>query len=192
MEIKDLPPQQFQQEILEQPQMEYDSVPVSNIPNDRASLLDKIKPDAIVETLKYKLMGYELENGKWIKKDCYKDRALSENGAREISNLMLSASSQNVSLSNLDDSDIRRRVISKIRTLNTMILKNWKEWNITGIDQINAINEIVLENTFVTLKQPEHAGIRGLIKNTTTENFNVGNRSNDGGSWWNPFRRGGK
>lgn len=160
-----------------QPPKGYSS-PRANYPptisgGEKADLLDKIKPDLIVEIIRHKLMGEEKENGKWIKKEALKERSISESGAWDIANLMIGASSQNVSLSKLTNGEIRTRTLSIVKTAQSMCLKNWKEYNIKGVDQLAFVHEIVFTNTFITLKQPEGGGIRKLIGEITTESRQI-------------------
>lgn len=166
---------------------EYSYPPSSFSQDHRADLLDKIKPDLIVETMRHKLMGEELINGKWIKMPNLQDRALTSLGAWDVSNIMLGVSSQNVSLSKLKDNEIKARTLEIVKTVQHMLLKNWKEYGITGTDQLEFVHQIVMSNTFITLKQPENGGIRDLIKNTTHEDRKLGGEENH--SRWNPFRR---
>lgn len=145
------------------------SYPPITTRGEKADLLDKIKPDLIVEVIRNKLMGKEFENGKWVERPELKSRAISALGAWDISNLMIGASSQNVSLSKLNDAEIRARTLSISKTAQLMCLKNWKEYGLKGRDQLSYVNEIVFTNTFITLKQPEGGGIRKLIGDITTE-----------------------
>ena len=147
--------------------------PIMSSHDNKADLLDKIKPDLIVETIRHKLMGEEFINGKWEKIQALQERAITSVGAWDICNLMLGASSQNVSLSKLTNDEIRARSLSIATTAQHMCLKNWKQYGIKGTDQLAFIHEIVFTNTFITLKQPEGGGIRDLLKGTTTENRQV-------------------
>ena len=141
---------------------------------DKADLLDKIRPERIVEILRNKLLGKEEDiNGNWVVKPELKKRALTETGAHDISNIMLGVSSQNVALSRLNDHEIRERTLSIVKTVQHMLLKNWKEYGIQGVDQLEFVHQLVISNTFITLKQPEHGGIRELIKGITQETRNV-------------------
>ena len=79
--------------------------------SEKADLLDKINPDAIVEIIRNKLMGKEFIDGKWVTINALQPRALTQLGAWDISNLMLAVSSKNVSISNLKDSEIKKRVL---------------------------------------------------------------------------------
>lgn len=144
--------------------------PISMPRNEKADLLDKIKPDIIVETIRNKLMGKEYINGEWRTNDKLKHRALTDVGAWDIANLMLGVSSQNVALSKLNDREIRSRTLEIVKTAQLMMLKNWKEYGIKGIDQLAFVHQIIISNTFITLKQPEGEGIRKLLKGTTSEN----------------------
>lgn len=138
--------------------------------NDKADLLDKIRPEEIVEIIRHRLIGEEFINGKWTKIPSLQKLALSEVGAWEITTLMLPCSSQNVSLSRLSNDEIRERLINVADTAIAMCLSNHLEYNVKSTAQLQFVNELVMSNTLVTLKQPEHEGIRMLLKGTTHEN----------------------
>jgi len=136
---------------------------------DKADLLEKIKPDLIVDVIRHKLLGEELIEGKWEKIPAFQDRALSEKGAWEIANLMLPVSSQNVSISKLSNDEIRERTFAIAREAQLLCIKNWAEYGITGADQLGLVHQIVFSNTFITLKQPEGEGIRKMLMGTIQE-----------------------
>jgi len=139
--------------------------------SDKADILDKIRPDAIIEIIRHKLMGeeYNHETKKWIFNPAFKDFSLTKVGAEQIANLMLSVSSQNVSLSNLKDREIKERVLSISKTAQYMALENWIEYGIKRKSQFYFIHEIIFSNSLVVLKQPEGEGIRRLIQGTIQE-----------------------
>ena len=143
--------------------------PMSMPTTDKADLLEKIRPDAIVEVIRNRLLGKELINGTWVKQGFLQDRALTEKGAWDITNIMLGVSSQNVAISKLKDDEIRERALSISKTVQYMCLKNWKEYGIKGADQLYFIHELVFSNTFITLKQPEGEGIRKMLMGTIQE-----------------------
>ena len=136
---------------------------------DKADLLEKIRPDLIVEVIRNRLLGKELINGEWITQPFLQERALTERGAWDLANLMLGVSSQNVSISKLKDDEIRERALSIAKTAQYMCLRNWKEYGIKGSDQLYFIHELIFSNTFITLKQPEGEGIRKMLMGTITE-----------------------
>ena len=137
--------------------------------SDKADLLERINPDLIVETIRHKLLGERLIDGKWEKVAALQPRALTEKGAEEITNLMLPVSSQNVSISKLTNDEIRERTFNIAREAMLMCVKNWKEYGITGADQLGLVHQIVFSNTFITLKQPEGEGIRKMLMGTIQE-----------------------
>lgn len=139
--------------------------------SDKADLLDKIRPDTIIEIIRHKLMGeeYDEKNKKWIPNPAYKDFALTKVGAEQIANLMLGVSSQNVSISNLKDREIKERVLSIAKTAQYMAIENWIEYGIKRRSQFYFIHEIVFSNSLVVLKQPEGEGIRKLLAGTIQE-----------------------
>ena len=131
--------------------------------NERADLLDKLQPGKVVEEIRRRLLGQEQINGKWITHPYMKMRAISEVGAWEISLLMLPASSQNVAMTKLNPTQIQNRLINIAKTAQKMCLRNWKEYNIKGIDQLWFVHEIIFTNTLASLNQPEGEGIRKLL-----------------------------
>jgi hypothetical protein len=140
--------------------------PPLSLPSERADLLDKIKPNLIIDIIFHRLMGENEINGRWIKDHDLDSRSLTKIGAWDIATLMTPVSSQNVSLSKLKDSEIRARALSIARTCQEMCLRNWKEYGISSPDQLRFVHEIVFSNTFITLKQPEGEGIRKLLRDT--------------------------
>lgn len=138
---------------------------------DKADLLDKIRPDAIVEIIRHKLLGEEFDEKtrKWVVNPAFKDFALTRVGAEQIANLMLGVSSQNVSISNLKDREIKERVLSIVKTAQYMAIENWVEYGIKRRSQFYFIHEIVFSNSLVVLKQPEGEGIRKLLAGTIQE-----------------------
>lgn len=143
--------------------------PTGSARQDKGDIIDKIRPDNIIEKIRHNFMGEELINGKWIAIEELKERALTKRGAWDMTNLMLPVSSQNVSLSKLTDQEIRHRTLEIIRTAQRMMLTNWKEYGIKGVDTFEFVHQIIMSNTFITLKQPEEGGIRKLIQGTTHE-----------------------
>lgn len=146
--------------------------------SDKGDLLDKINPTLIVEIIRNKLMGKDYINGAWKPVKALQEKAISEVGAWDISNLMLSVSSQNVSLSRLKDSEIKHRTMGILRALHAKIQSQWESYGIDSTDKIYFIHEIVMSNTLITLKQSENAGIRALLQGTTTESRIVNTNEN--------------
>jgi len=150
--------------------------------SDKADLLERINPEAIVETIRHRLMGEEFIDGKWVANPAFKERALTEKGAWEIANLMLPVSSQNVSISKLTNDEIRERTFNIAREAMLMCVKNWKEYGIIGSDQLGLIHQIVFSNTFITLKRPEGRGIRKMLMGTIQEQ-NLRQDTNEKKGW---------
>lgn len=161
--------------------------------NDKADLLDKIKPDAIAEVIRHKLLGerQDTKTLQWVKMLALQELALSEVGAEQISNLILGVANQNSSISNLKDEEIKRRVLSIAETAQIMCLENWQEYGIKRKAQLYFVHEVVFTIALVTLKQPENEGIRKMITGTHSVNEvrNLQEQKNDG---WSIFGRGRK
>lgn len=155
--------------------------------DSKADLLEKIKPDLIVEILRHKFLGEELINGKWVKISALQDNAISEKGAWELSTLMLPVSSQNVSLSKLKDTEIKFRALAISKSATYSCVSNWKEYGIKNGAHLRYIIEIIFSNTLITLKQPEGEGIRKLLQGTIHENRQVMEGENS--KWDSIFRK---
>lgn len=141
--------------------------------SDRADLIDKIDPKLIVETMRNRLLGKDLVNGTWTTIPALQDRALTDVGAWEISNLILGTASINVSISKLTDIEIKRRALRIAKTTQYMCCTNWRKYGIKNSSQLWYVHEIVFTNALVVLKQADDASIQELLKGTVTENRNV-------------------
>lgn len=143
--------------------------------SDKADMLDKIRPEEIVEVIRNRLMGKVLnpKNMEWVTKKELKDNAISEIGAWDISNLVLSVANPNVSISKLNDKEIRLRSFNIMRTAVKMLLANWQQYKITNTAQIGFVAEIVFSMAFITMKQCEGEGVRKMIMGTRQEMHQV-------------------
>ena len=153
-------------------QMDYMPMGSPATMGEKADLLEKIDPAVIVTIIRNKLMGNDFVDGRWVKVEALQQRALTPLGAWDLSNLMLAVSSKNVSISNLKDNEIKKRVLNICRQAQYMCLKNWKEYGINGVDQLGFVHEIIFSNTLITLKQPMNEGVRKMIMGTISEQRN--------------------
>jgi hypothetical protein len=144
-------------------------------PENKADLLDKIRPEEVVECIKQRLMGKEFDVTKdaWVSNPALKDVSMTEIGSVAITNLIFPASTRNVSISNLDDEEIKKRLLSIIKTAMKMCLDNWEDYGIKSTAQLFFIKEVVYTNTLVALKQPQNEGIRRMLNSTISENRSV-------------------
>jgi hypothetical protein len=140
---------------------------------DRADLIDKLKPDLIIEVIRHRLMGEELRDNVWVKIPSLQARSLSEVGAWDLSNLMLGTASLNVSMSMLDDYEIKNRLKSICRTAQYLCVANWQKYRVVNKAQLYFVNDILFTNGLVVLKHAQDAGFQMLLKGTVTENRNI-------------------
>jgi len=159
------------------------NLPYFNQKSDRADLLEKIKPDLIVEVIRQRLMGYEYKDGAYVKSQdkFIIARSISERGAWDITTLILSVANQNTAISKLSDRVINARALGIVRTVRSEILANWKEYNIRGVDQIDYILCITFSLVLIILKQPEDEGLRKLLSGIISENRAVSEGGNQSG-----------
>jgi len=152
-----------------------------NFGGDKASIIEKINPEEIVELIRNRLMGKSLDptTGKWITNSILKDNAISEIGAWDLTNLLLSIANQNTSLSKLDDKTIRKRAYSLTETSVHMMISNWQEYEITNRSQIKFVADIMYSLTLITLKMADAEGIRKMITGMYSESKNI-NELQDG------------
>lgn len=141
--------------------------------SDRPDLMDKIKPDLIVELIRHRLLGEELKDGVWKPVAALKNRKFSEVGAWELSNLMLSVSTVNISISKFKDYEIKSRALSIAKTAQYLLLAHWREYGLKNVAQQHFVHELIFSNTLAVLKQADEASIQELLKGTVYENRNV-------------------
>lgn len=149
-------------------------VPTMTQHTDRGDLIEKIKPEMMVEIIRQRLLGKEFENGKWTPVEALKERKLTEVGAWEIANLMLGVSSINISISNLNDREIKERTYRIAKSAQRMMLVNWREYGIKNTAQFYYVHEILFSNTLAVLKQAGGGSIQELLKGTVRGNIGDG------------------
>lgn len=142
------------------------AVPQSMQYSDRGDLIEKIKPEIMVEIIRQRFLGKEFLNGVWIDVPSLKERRLSEIGAWELANLMLGVSSINISISKLNDREIKDRAYRIAKSAQRMMLSNWKEYGIKNTSQFYYVHEILFSNTLAVLKQAGDGSIQELLKGT--------------------------
>jgi len=140
---------------------------------DRADFVDKIKPELIVETFRHKFLGEEWDGSKWVKVPGLKKNVFSEAGAWDIANLMLAASSINISISKLTREQINARLKNLIKETMIKMLSNWREYNITDVGQLYYVKSIIFSNALGSLNQAGDGSIQELFKTTVQENRNI-------------------
>jgi len=146
------------------------SLPYPYTSSDKADLFDKIRPDEVVELIRQKLLGRELdENGKWVENPALNRNAISPMGAWDISNLLLSVSNPSTPISDLTNKDIMKRAYSITEKAVKKMIADWRDYKITNTAQMDYIADIVYSIVFIVLKQCEREGVRRLLKETRTE-----------------------
>jgi len=141
--------------------------------NDRADLIDKIKPDAIVEVIRQRLLGKEWTGSEWKPVLALKEFALTERGAWEISNLMLGVSSINTSVSRLKEEVIKARLKRIAKDTQFLLIAHWREYGIKNTAQFYYVHNLVFTNALTVLFQAGDGSIQELLKGTVNENRNI-------------------
>ena len=156
---------------------EYQTAPEMNYTSgsERASIIEKINPDEIVELLRMRLMGrmQDSQTGEWVVNKHLQSTSITEVGAWDISNLLLSISNANTSLSKLDDKTIRKRALIIMEASIKKMISHWDEYGITNTAQLRYIAEIVFSITLITLKMADAEGIRKMITHMYSESKNI-------------------
>ncbi len=161
---------------------EYQTAPEMNYTSgsERASIIEKINPDQIVELIRMRLMGkmQDPQTGEWVTNKYLQATSISEVGAWDISNLLLSISNANTSLSKLDDKTIRKRALVIMEASLKKMISHWDEYRITNTAQLRYISEIVFSITLITLKMADAEGIRKMITHMYSESKNISHVGN--------------
>jgi hypothetical protein len=149
--------------------------------SDKADIIDKIRPEKVVELLRRRLMGevQDSQTGKWAKHPALQKNSLNESGAWDLANLMLAVSNPNTSISKLDDKTIRRRAYEIMNAGVKKMITHMKDYGITNIAQLNYVSEILFSVSFITMKQADNEGIRKMITSIRTENHNITSMDKD-------------
>jgi hypothetical protein len=171
----------------EQQEVEYIPYPSQNmgvpLPSrvDRADFVDKIKPEGIVEIIRHKLMGEEFIDSKWVKIKVLQGVSISERGAWELANIMLSAGSINMSISKIKPEQINARLKGMIREVMIKMLVNWREYNVVDVSQFYYVKSVIFSNALAVLSQAGEGSIQELFKTTVQENRNISTEKKEPG-----------
>lgn len=150
--------------------------------SDRADLIDKIKPEQVVELIRQRLMGKEFKDNQWVDVKALQNRKLTEAGAWEVSNYVLGVASIATSISKLKDHEIKLRLRNLTKAVQRSLVANWHEsdFNIKNTSMLHYVHQIVFSVCLVVLKQADEASIQELLKATVTENRNVNTERKEG------------
>jgi hypothetical protein len=149
--------------------------------NEKADLIEKIKPDYIVEIIRHRLMGEDFINNEWVKIKGLQEYSLTERGAWELSNLMLGVSSINISISKLKEGAIRNRLKRIARDAQIMCVGNWEAYGIKNSAQLYYVHSIIFSNTMAVLFQAGEGSIQELVKGTIYEQRQVNTETKPAG-----------
>lgn len=142
--------------------------------SDKADMLDKITPEKVIEAMRHKLMGEDLDpNGQWIKVQALQKYALTDRGAWEISNLLLGVSTRSMSISKIKEKVIIGRLKRIAKDAQLMMISNWKEYGVKDVAQFYFVHSLVMGNAIAVLYQAGDGSIQELLKGTTFEQRNL-------------------
>lgn len=137
--------------------------------SDRADILEKIKPEHIVEVIRNRLQGKDFINGAWTYVPELRKRSLTEIGAWELSNMMLGIGNTSTSISKLKDVEIKNRLRNLTRSTMIKLLTNTKSYGIKSVSDFYYVHEIMFSHALVVLKQADDASIQELLKGIVHE-----------------------
>jgi len=165
---------------IEMPQSQGVPIPQKN---DRADLIERIKPDSVVEFIRQRLLGKDWDESKkmWVVNPGLKDQALTEAGAGAIANLMLGTSSINTTISKYKEEVIKARLKRIAAVTQIMLVGNYREFGIKNTSQLHFVHNIVFSNTLAVLSQAGGGSIQELLKGTVTENRNINSEQKEPG-----------
>lgn len=143
--------------------------------SDRADILEKIKPEHVVEIIRNRLQGKDIINGQWVDIPILKKHSMSEEGAWIMSNMMLGIGNTSTSISKLNDNEIKNRLRNLTRSTMIKLICNVKPYGIKNVSDFYYIHEIMFSHALVVLKQADEASIQEMIKGVVHENRNVSN-----------------
>lgn len=192
--VKDEPQEEEQNYQDEQPKLQGGGTPYYQpmiMPSEKSDLYDKIRPEDVIEMMTYYLMGYRYSPQKmiWEYDSRLETISLSFVGASRIATLLYSVSNKSTSISKVDDEYIRRRTKSMIRTIMFDCLYHWEEFGIKSPTTFYYLKDLAVAIISIILKQPEGAGVRGLIMGVSQEVKNIQETPKKEGFIGSIFRR---
>lgn len=162
------------------PQGQQGSVPVPSR-QGQADLIEKIKPEGLVEAIRHRLLGEEFNGSEWVSVHGLKEFALSQDGAWEISSLMSGTSSINTTISRYKEEVIKSRLRRVAKEAQIMMIGNWRRYGIKSVSQFYFVHSLIFSNTLAVLSQAGDGSIQELFKVTVNENRNINTEKKEPG-----------
>lgn len=162
----------------EQPKLQGQGTPYYQpmiMPSEKSDLYDKIRPEDVVEMMTYYLMGYRFNPQKqvWEYDPKLESISLSYVGASRIAVAWYSVSNKSTSISKVDENYIRERTKIMVRNIMKDCLYFWHEFGIKSDTTFFYIKDLSVSIISLILKQPEGAGVRGLLMGVSQEVKNI-------------------
>lgn len=161
-------------------------------PSDRADVINSIRPEEVIDSVKNELLGYEQDKvtGTWKFNIALKGYALTEVGAWRVAACLRPICNKNMAFTILEANEIRDRLRSIIRTTQLMALTNFRDFGIRTKDQMDFIYEVIYSNALAVLKQASAHGAMLRMIGHTIQEMRFENPMLEGKSnWWNIFDR---
>lgn len=162
---------------MDYPQLIPIDIPSGNVPipsrTDRADLIDKIKPEPVIELIRNMLMGKEKIKGQWIDVPALKNWKLTDVGAWEITNLIQGVAHIGVTISKFKDVEIKKRAFAIANTAQIMLVQNWIAYGLKNTAQMYFIHQILFTTILALLKQADEASIQDLLGKVVQESRTI-------------------
>lgn len=180
--------QTLQQQEIEGQQAVYAPQIHEQMQQAQAVLVEQTNPNKVVKTIMLRLRGMKENPGGSETK--VGEPKMNDTGIKEIWFKLDSFINQNVILSHLDKGEISNIMDALSRSLVLDLQLNWREYGVTKKTDLDAINDTVLVNIYLSLKRAEGQGEKNWLRHITVEQITGAPRIPRAKkeSFWSKFR----
>jgi hypothetical protein len=141
--------------------------------SDRADLVDKIKPDPVVELCRHMLLGEEWTGNKWEKVRALQDNSLTELGAWKIASELQGIANVSTMTSKYKEQMIKGRLRRIAFNVQIQLVGNWREYGVKNISQFYSVHNLIFSICMAVLFQAGDGSIQDLLGKIKSENTNI-------------------
>jgi hypothetical protein len=149
--------------------------------NDRADLIDKIKPDPIVEITRHMLLGEEWTGNGWKKVKALENDSLTELGAWKIAAELQGIANISTSVSKYKEVMIKARLKRLAKNTQLQLVANWRLYGVKNKAMFYSVHNLVFSICMAVLFQAGEGSIQELLKGTVQENRNINTEKKEPG-----------
>ena len=141
--------------------------------SDRADLVDKISPAAVVELARHLLQGEDWNGSKWIKVPALQEESLTEIGAWKIAAELQGIANVSTMTSKYKEETIKARLQRLTENVQIQLVGHWTAYGVKNKAMFYSVHNLIFSICMAVLFQAGEGSIQDLLGKIKSENTNI-------------------